>query len=101
MSVTNDEIYDKLLDIEKRLIHIEKKMGVSKRPETFEYPQQQLKPIQFEQPLQKKQTFIPPLSNEIVNVDEVEKKEVKKKKVLTDNKDEDIVNSIKDALGFI
>lgn len=100
MSVTNDEIYDKLLDIEKRLIQIEKKIGVVKRPETLEYSQQQLKPIQFEQPQPKKQTFIPPLSNEVKEINEVKKVEVKKKKSLID-KDEDIVNSIKQALGFV
>jgi len=101
MSITNDEIYDKLLDIEKRLIQIEKKMSTSKRPETFEYSQQQLKPIQFEQPQIKKQTFIPPISNEANIKDKEIKPEVKKKKLLTEDKDEDIVSSIKDALGFI
>ena len=100
MSVTNDEIYDKLLDIEKRLIQIEKKIGVVKRPETLEYSQQQLKPIQFEQLQPKKQTFIPPLSNEVKEIKEEKKIEVKKKKSLID-KDEDIVNSIKQAFGFV
>lgn len=102
MSVTNDEIYDKLLDIEKRLIQIEKKIGIVKRPETLEYSQQQLKPIQFEQPQLKKQISVPSLSNEIKVVKD-EKLENKKKKQIDNDEDktEDIVSSIKEAFGFV
>lgn len=99
MSVTNEDIYDKLLEVEKRIFRLEQKIGVSKKPDVFEY-EQKIKPVQFEQP--KQQKFTPPISkSEPVN-EEIKTKN-KKKKSLLDEKDENEEKtfSLKDALGFV
>jgi hypothetical protein len=108
MPVTNEEIYEKLLDIEKRLFSLEQKIGNVKRPDVFEY-EQKIKPIQYEQPQPKINKFTPPITppQEVkgnLNVKKEEKVEVKKKKKsLLDEKDEEENKSfsLKDALGFV
>jgi hypothetical protein len=100
MSVTNEEIYDKLLDIEKRIFNLEQKINGIKKPDVFEY-EQKIKPVQYEQPKIRPQKFTPPIKQ-----DEIKQEEnlVKKKKSLLDeNDDEDDGKtfSLKDALGFV
>jgi hypothetical protein len=99
MSVSNEDIYDKLLEIEKRIFRLEQKIGVSKKPDVFEY-EQKIKPVQFEQPQVKNQKFTPPLLNDVKNNDEIV---TKKKKSLLDEKDDEEEKkfSLKDALGFV
>jgi hypothetical protein len=102
MSVTNEDIYDKLLEIEKRIFRLEQRIGVVKKPDVFEY-EQKIKPVQFENvpPQVKTQKFIPPIKQEMVKEEETLVK--KKKKSLLDEKDEDEGKgfSLKDALGFV
>ncbi len=96
MSITNEEIYEKLLDIEKRLFRIEQKIGVVKKPDVFEY-EQKIKPITFEQPKQSK--FTPPLSKKL---DEVETGKKKKKSLMDEKEDEEEKTfSFKEAFGFV
>ena len=45
MSVTNDDIYNKLVDIERRISRIEQKINNSKKPDVFEYEQKNLREI--------------------------------------------------------
>jgi len=96
MPITNEEIYEKLLDIEKRIFQIEQKIGVSKKPDVFEY-EQKIKPVQFNQQPIPKQKNLPVISEEVKQV-KIEHSEKKKK---TEKETEDIVSSIKEAFGFV
>lgn len=96
MTVTNDEIYEKLLDIEKRIFSLEQKISGVKRPDVFEY-EQKIKPVQYEQPKIKNQKFTPPIKEEV-------NEEKKKKKSLMDMDEKgegEVKFSLKEALGFV
>lgn len=100
MSVTNEEIYDKLLDIEKRIFNLEQKINGIKKPDIFEY-EQKIKPVQYEQPRVKPQKFTPPIKQDEIGKEEII---IKKKKSLLDEKDDEGEGktfSLKDALGFV
>lgn len=100
MSVTNEEIYEKLLDIEKRIFSLEQKINGVKRPDVFEY-EQKIKPVQYEQPKVKNQKFTPPIKEEIKK-EEIDPKKKKKSLLDMDEKGEGEVRfSLKDALGFV
>lgn len=95
MPVTNEDIYNKLVDIERRISRIEQRINNPKKPDVFEY-EQKIKPVQFEQP--KQQKFTPPISKE----SQKEEIKIKKKKSLLDEKEEEEKSfSLKDALGFV
>ncbi len=99
MAVTNEEIYEKLLDIEKRIFSLEQKISGVKRPDVFEY-EQKIKPVQYEQPKMKNQKFTPPIKED--KKEEIDPK--KKKKSLLDmgeNEEGEVKFSLRDALGFV
>lgn len=108
MTISNEDIYEKLLDIERRIFSLEQKMSTVKKPDIYEY-EQKIKPIQYEQP--KNTKFTPPLKEKEresqVKTNPVPpeiKMETKKKTLLDEKDDKDNKNtkfSLKDALGFV